>query len=453
MTTDIDIRRESSALELLPPTQTPAAAAVAMLREHAELMSMAYDLADKMCQTKLVPTRFFRKPEDGTAAILYGLELGLNPIQSLQRVIPIHGMPTLESLTMVALLEARGFTIKTVEESEIVCEVHGWKPGRDPNTDEPDAKSRWTIERAIKAQYVPRPSSPDSKCRPEVDADWVTVTKTWDGKSKTSVVGNMKYITDPQGMLVAKCQARVCKAIGSSVLLGIAGSTEEMRSEQRRDDDEPTRVESTRQEPVTVEEVLGDPDTPGKRPAKSSSRLGDKIKPAPAATESTEESPQQETRDGNGDTNEVETQVEDTTADPAPGAAQDSDAGQGGGNDQSQGAEPSAGTANHADSGDQDADLPTPGKPQTAKRKALESRMFQLISAIRPKVSDDDRIDIYRAILDRPEVTSTDHLTDEQVGKVSDELYAWMKDGDIDVKVRDILMAADARATAEDEGK
>jgi hypothetical protein len=106
MTTEIDILSQPSALTLLPPAQHPAQAAIDMLRGHAEMMGMAYDLATKMCRTQLVPTRFRGKPEDAAAAILYGAELGLNPIQSLQRVVPIHGMPTLEARTMVALLKS-----------------------------------------------------------------------------------------------------------------------------------------------------------------------------------------------------------------------------------------------------------------------------------------------------------------------------------------------------------
>lgn len=274
MTTDLATMEESS-LELLPPAQLPAQAAMSMLRAHAEMMSMAYDLADKMCRTKLVPTRLQGKPADATAAILYGMELGLTPIQSLQRVIPIHGQPTLEALTMVALLEAKGYTVKTVAESEEFAEVHGWKPGHSPETHEPDAKFRRTIQWATRAGYVPKPSSDRSLQRPEVDDDWVTVTKTFDGRSKKSVVGNMKYITDPQAMLIAKCRTLVCKELAPHVLLGISGSTEELRSEPRYDDEPAAATEQS--DTITVEEIIGDAG------AQAGASFREKVKPAAKA--------------------------------------------------------------------------------------------------------------------------------------------------------------------------
>ena len=50
--------------------------------------------------------------------------------------------------------------------------------------------STWTIERAKLAGYVPTPVVPNP--RPDEKDDWVTVSKTWDGKTTVSIVGNMK---------------------------------------------------------------------------------------------------------------------------------------------------------------------------------------------------------------------------------------------------------------------
>lgn len=99
-------------------------------------------------------------------------------------------------------------------------------------------------------------------------------------------------------------------------------------------------------------------------------------------------------------------------------------------------------------------DIPTPGKPQSAKRKAMEGRLFKLFGAVRlpgdgdteVKLSDDDRIDFYRVVLNRPEVTTTDHLTDAEVEQLSNQLYQWQQDGTLNDQVRDTLMAADAKA-------
>ncbi|MCX2931355.1 hypothetical protein ORI20_13810 [Mycobacterium sp. CVI_P3] len=409
MTAALDVRPDP---HLTPVPMRPADAAIAMLEAHAQMMDMAYSLAVKMCNTKLVPTRFFRKPEDATAAILYGAELGLNPIQSLQRVIPIHGMPTLEALTMVALLHARGYTIKTITESETVAEVHGWKPGRSPDSDQPDATCAYTIERAIRARYVPQPATPDSKMRPEVDSDWVTVTKSGDDWSKTSVVGNMQYITDPTSMLLAKARTKVCKEIAPEVLLGIASSTEDQR-DSRFDDDEPARATAERvqgsDEPITVDEV--DVNEPTSPPA---SRLADKIKPAPDPQEPTaepDESDPEPAPESQGDVPpppEPESMPEPATSPPK--ATAKTKTGQ---------------------------DKPT----MTAMRRSLEGRLFKLLGQL--KVTDrEDRIHLYRATLERPDVNSTDDLDDVEVTRVADQLYRWQKDGVADDEIREILNAA-----------
>lgn len=450
MTTQLDTF-DPGALTVLPPAQRPADAAMAMLQSHAQMMDIAYGLASKMCETKLVPTRFYKKPEDATAAILYGLELGLNPIQSLQRVIPIHGMPTLEALTMVALIEPHGYTVKVVEETDTVCEVHGWKPGKDPDVDKPDATSRWTIDRAIKAGYVPRPSSPDSLCRPEVDDDWVTVTKTWDGKSKKSVVGNMKYITDPQAMLVAKGRTKVCKELAPHILLGIAASTEDMRSEQRSDDDEPrsTRVESTRGDALTVDEVTGEQ-------APKSSGLGDKIQPA---TEPQRAEPEPEHAPAEPEAEEKPTKTRRTRAkaktepaDPPAEPAAQADPGQDVGNEQSQGAERSSGAATPSDSADQEPAAEP--KPKTSMRKAVENRLFSLFNGIPALIGDpakitrEERIAVYKDVLGREDITSTEDLDNVEVAKVCDELFKMGQEGgtlvDLINEVRNAIAIAQA---------
>lgn len=271
MTTEIATTADDSAIELLPPARTPSLGAREMLVAHAEMMQTAFELAENMCRTKLVPQRFQGKPQEGTAAILYGAELGLNPIQSLQRVVPIHGMPTLEARTMVALLKPRGYKVKTVAQSDESVTVRG------VDLDGDEYESTWTIERARKAGYVPTPASDDSLCRPDVDSDWVTVTKTWDGRAKTSVLGNMKYITDPQAMLKAKAQAEVCRDMAPEVLMGITYSREDLES-QHFDDRPPPAEAATRSAPITVEEILGDTTPVVEQPAPPP-RRGDQTDP------------------------------------------------------------------------------------------------------------------------------------------------------------------------------
>ncbi|WP_280441055.1 hypothetical protein [Nocardia brasiliensis] len=221
----------------LAPVGTPAAA-IAMLQAHAEMMVTAHQLASAMVNTAMVPQIYRGKPDDATAAILYGAELGLNPIQSLQQVFPVHGQPSIYAKTMVALLKARGYKFDTPEKSDEKVTFTGTSPdGSETET------STWTIERAIKAKYVP---TIDEKT----------------GKYKTNangkLLGNEKYLTDPEGMLWAKAAATVCKRLAPDVLLGISDARESLESEQ---DATPATVH-VRSERVSAADILGETTPP-----------------------------------------------------------------------------------------------------------------------------------------------------------------------------------------------
>lgn len=213
----IEAINTGSEIDVLPPARPMAPNAIATLREHAEAMSAAYDLASRMCGTSLVPERFRNKPDDGTAAILYGAELGLNPIQSLQRIFVVHGTPAIEARTMVALLKQRGYRISTVSTADDEVTVEGVSPGGHTET------ATWTYARAAKAGYTPQK---------DTNGKWKT-------NSKGNMLGNEKYITDPQAMLYAKAAAEVCRKLAPDVLLGMPYSREDLESE-------PRHVETTR---------------------------------------------------------------------------------------------------------------------------------------------------------------------------------------------------------------
>ncbi|KZM70778.1 hypothetical protein [Nocardia terpenica] len=223
----------SAGADYTPSTLAPAgtaSAALAMLQAHAEMMQTAYTLAEAMVKTALVPAVYRGKAEDAAAAILYGAELGLNPIQSVQQVFPVHGQPSVYARTMVALLKARGYRIHTVDSSDTAVTVAGCSPGGE------EEHSTWTIERARTAGYVP---TLDEKT----------------GKYKTNtngkLIGNEKYLSDPQAMLYAKAAAEVCRRLAPDVLLGIAYTREDLESEP--DTAPPIRVPSQRVTPSAAD--------------------------------------------------------------------------------------------------------------------------------------------------------------------------------------------------------
>lgn len=269
---EADILPAGASLARTPDSST----AVAQLMQHAEAMNVAYELADKMCGTSLVPAIYRGKPEDGTAAILYGAELGLNPIQSLQQIFVVHGMPAIYARTMVALMKSKGHKVWTVESSDESVTVAAQRENESHVE-----TSTWTIERARQAGYIP-----------EVDE------RT--GKLKTNergkLIGNEKYLKDPQAMLYAKAASEVCRKIAPDVLLGIAYTREELELEYP----EPVRAKAER---VTA------------GPKRGMAGLADSLGVGAASDSSTEPEPAQVSASEPGE-------KVDTAADSAPAATE-----------------------------------------------------------------------------------------------------------------------------------
>jgi hypothetical protein len=201
MTVDIST---SSDIEVLPPRRPAQSEAIGSLMSHVQSMRDAKELADALCDTELVPATYRGKPGNGAAAILYGAELGLNPLQSLQQIFVVHGSPAIYARTAVALVKKHaGIVVATVSTSDDSVTVRG----EDPRTGQVE-QSTWDIARATKAGYT----------------------------------SNKKYATNPQEMLYAKAAMEVCRKIAPDVLLGIPYSVEELNLEQQQ----ATRVRSER---------------------------------------------------------------------------------------------------------------------------------------------------------------------------------------------------------------
>jgi hypothetical protein len=174
-------------IEILPAARPVQASAATQLRAHVQAMSEAKILADALCDTDMVPATYRGKPGNGAAAILYGAELGLNPIQSLQHIFVVHGTPAIYARTAVALLKRHGIKFRTIEESPTSVTI------RAERGDEAE-ESTWTLERAKTAGFTT----------------------------------NRKYQTEPQAMLWSKAAMEVSRRIAPDILLGIGYSTEEL---------------------------------------------------------------------------------------------------------------------------------------------------------------------------------------------------------------------------------
>ncbi|EHI13180.1 hypothetical protein [Mycolicibacterium thermoresistibile] len=194
-----------SEIEVLPPARPMASESIGQLMQHAQAMSAAKQLGDALSQTDMVPKDYKGKPANAAAAILYGAELGLNPIQSLQQVFVVHGQPAIYARTAVALVKRAGVVVETVSSTDEAVTVRA----TDPRTGQVE-ESTWDIPRAKRAGYT----------------------------------SNKKYETDPQAMLYAKAAMEVCRRIAPDVLLGIPYAREELELELAQQ--QPMRVRSER---------------------------------------------------------------------------------------------------------------------------------------------------------------------------------------------------------------
>ncbi|QFG10125.1 RecT-like ssDNA binding protein [Mycobacterium phage Lemuria] len=455
--------RDAGTLEVFPPANAaPSTMAVAMLHEHARLYNTAWKLAGQLVQTTMVPKRFFRKQGDATAAILYGAELGLNPIQSLQRVVPIHGMPSLEARTMVGLLKARRYKVRTTAQSDESVTVEGEAPDGEKYA------STWTIGRAKLAGYVPTPVVENPS--PDVKEHWVTTSKTWDGKTTVSIVGNMKYITDPQTMLKAKAQAEVCRELAPDVLMGISYTSEELESEDQRqfderDDNRGESAGATR--PVSEDEILAEevslddgPIPTPDEPTSAEDPENTTGNPRPAADQPAPETPAGDVSEDQGDgAPEPEpSPAEQTEPEPVDLAAEGKAAAE---RAAAAIAEEAAvkqaatdreakATSAKVSKARSTAPAADPERPKSRMRKALEKRLFPLLgeAGLADEKNRDGRIALYRAVLDDDSIESTDDLDDPAIGKVADVLYAWSQQNVLDEEVAAILTDA-ARAESD----
>ncbi|WP_349318887.1 hypothetical protein [Mycolicibacterium canariasense] len=288
--------------------QPGAVAAYDALDRHVHAVEKAQWLAEKMCSSQYVPAKFQGKPADGAAAILFGAEVGLSPIASLRSVIVIHGMPGFEARTMKAILMGHGYRFRTLEATRDVCRVYAQSPNGD------EAQAEITLDDCKLEGWVPQPVADlDHEPNPDTKTDWVGEWKSGRNGDYYVVEGNMKYITSPRTMLIAKATAAVCRDIAPHLLLGMPAA-EDMQDWD--DDDFPAATANAPKRRAGGRGVGG----LRARAAAAQQQKEDAVDVEIVDDEATNETPPQETPVGAGDTNEAATEVENTTADPDQGS-------------------------------------------------------------------------------------------------------------------------------------
>lgn len=165
-----------------------------VLRKSTDLMAFAaeaaqvHGIAKALATTSFVPAAMKGKPDEITGAILYGKELGLDPMTSLQTINVIQGRPTLTANAMRGLAMASGVRFRIDDNTETRCVMSAMPPG----------------------------------------GEWTTVTWTIDQAKKLGLTVKDNWKNQPGAMLIARATSQLCRLVAANILIGAPYSTEEI---------------------------------------------------------------------------------------------------------------------------------------------------------------------------------------------------------------------------------
>jgi hypothetical protein len=155
----------------------------------ADAARAASGLATSLVQTNVCPPAFRGKPQEATAVILLGAELGLSPIASLRSMFEIRGVLGMYVRAQLALVQSRGHRIWTVAESDDAVTVQGHRAGDPEHIEE----TTWTIARARQAGFIRRGARNEPS----------------------------QYELQPRAMLWARAVGEIARRIAADVLAGV----------------------------------------------------------------------------------------------------------------------------------------------------------------------------------------------------------------------------------------
>lgn len=129
------------------------------------------------------------KPEEVTAVILAGNELGLKPMASLKSMDIIQGTPALRAHAMRGILQSHGHEIELIESDEQHCIMRGRRKGS-----ETWQQVVWTVQRA----------------------------------AKLGLLTKDEWKKQPGTMLIARATGEICRLVASDALHGMPYASEEL---------------------------------------------------------------------------------------------------------------------------------------------------------------------------------------------------------------------------------
>jgi hypothetical protein len=177
-----------------PPAEEPhkPGAALAPYRHDMHSIEMApaaWQIAHRLAGTDFVPKALRDKPGAIMACIMYGHEIGVEPMQSLQKIHVIDGRPGMAAELMRALVLRAGHEIWFENMSSTAVTIIGRRRDQVRET-----KVTWTID----------------------DAD------------RAGLKGKDNWRKYPMDMLAARATGRLCRLMFAEVLAGLSDTIEEL---------------------------------------------------------------------------------------------------------------------------------------------------------------------------------------------------------------------------------
>lgn len=163
--------------------------AVQRLSDWAQSASAAYEVARRLVGTSFCPAAYRGKPEEATAAILSGLEVGLSPMAALRAFDVIQGQAAPRAITLRAIAQSHGHDMVLVESNNTRCKMKGRRKGTE---------------------------------------QWQDITWTMDRARDLGLTGKEQWKKQPGTMLLARATSELARLIAADAILGIGYSAEEL---------------------------------------------------------------------------------------------------------------------------------------------------------------------------------------------------------------------------------
>lgn len=144
--------------------------------------------SQRIANTPFVPSAFRGKPESVFAAVLFGEEMGLGPMQSLTQIHVIEGKPSIAPELMRALVFKAGHRIDIKLSSETKAVLFGKRSDSGS-----EATVEWTMQDAQRA----------------------------------GLAGRGAWKTYPRAMLLARATSELCRMLFPDVVAGLSYTPEE----------------------------------------------------------------------------------------------------------------------------------------------------------------------------------------------------------------------------------